>query len=41
MRSTRRDLEAMMRTLVANLEETTRDRSKLGTTGFDLLISDE
>jgi hypothetical protein len=37
MRATRHDLEAMMRTLADNLEATTRDRAKLGTSGFDLL----
>jgi hypothetical protein len=37
MRATRHNLEVMMRTLADNLEATTRDRAKLGTTGFDLL----
>lgn len=37
MRASRRDLEEMMRKLASNLEETTRDRAKLGSTGFDLL----
>lgn len=37
MRETRRELETMMRSLADNLEATTRDRAKLGTTGFDLL----
>jgi hypothetical protein len=37
MRSTRRDLEVMLKILADNLEATTRDRAKLGTTGFDLV----
>jgi hypothetical protein len=37
MRSTRNDLEEMLRNLADSLEETTRDRAKLGLTGFDLL----
>jgi hypothetical protein len=37
MRATRRDLEALMRNLADNLEETTPDGEKLRTTGFDLL----
>jgi hypothetical protein len=37
MRSTRHDLEEMMRNLTDNLEATTHDRAKLSTTGFDLL----
>jgi hypothetical protein len=37
MRSARHDLEAVLRTLADNLEETTPDRAKLATTGFDLL----
>ncbi len=37
MRATRRDLEEMMRHLADDLETTSRDRGKLGTTGFDLL----
>jgi hypothetical protein len=37
MRATRRDLEQILRNLADNLEETTRDRAKLATTGFDLV----
>jgi hypothetical protein len=37
MRATRHDLEEMMRDRADNLEATTRDREKLGTTGFELL----
>lgn len=37
MRTTRSELEAMMRDLADNLEATSQDRAKLATTGFDLL----
>ena len=37
MRATRHDLEEILRTLADNLEQTTRDRVKLATTGFDLV----
>ena len=37
VRETRGELETLLRDLVDNLEETTHDRGKLGTTGFDLV----
>lgn len=37
MRQTRGELEALLHQLANNLEESTRDREKLGTTGFDLV----
>ena len=37
VRQTRGELEALLHQLADNLEDTTRDRGKLGTTGFDLV----
>ena len=37
MRAKRHELEVMLVNLANNLEKTTRDRTKLETTGFDLL----
>jgi hypothetical protein len=41
IRRTRAELEEMMRRLADNLEATTRDRMKLGTTGFELLAEEK
>jgi predicted nuclease with TOPRIM domain len=37
MQARRSELERIMKDLADNLEETTHERAKLGTTGFDLL----
>src|SRR3954467_11433379 len=37
MRTTRQDLEDILTNLADNLEQTTRDRAKLATTGFELV----